>query len=161
MKPESDDLLDEVLTEAAPEEFAAALLDGTLREVRRRRRVRWSSRGLAVLGVLGVAAGVTWNALLPRRVEVVHPSLHIVNSRPLRSAMIVVTGPGGSTIVTSSPKTYVLVETGSLKDPFKEINDDQLLALAEGRPAALLRQGPHQAELLFLNPEDEHGFPVH
>jgi hypothetical protein len=54
----------------------------------------------------------------------------------------------------------VVVESGSIKDPFREINDDQLLALVEGRPAALVRQGLHQAELLFLNPEDTHGYPV-
>ena len=160
MKPEGDHLLDDVLTEA--EEFPGALLDETLRAVRQRRRLRRSSRGLAVLGVLAVGAAVVWNTLLPaRRVEVVHPALHIVSSRPLPSAMIVATRPGGLTMVTSSPKTHLLVETGSINDPFKEINDEQLLALADGRPAALVRHGPHQAELIFLNPDDEHGFPVH
>jgi len=50
---------------------------------------------------------------------------------------------------------------GSIKDPFQEINDEQLLALAGGRPVALVRLGPHQPELLFLNPEHTNGFPVH
>ena len=63
-------------------------------------------------------------------------------------------------VVSSSAKTVVLVETGSIKDPFREINDEQLLALVGKRPAALVRHGTHEAELLFVNPEDTNGFPV-
>ncbi len=69
--------------------------------------------------------------------------------------------PDSVAVVTSSPTTFVMVETGAIKDPFTEITDEQLLAFAAGRPAALVRQGPHQAELLFLNPEDTNGFTVH
>ena len=65
-----------------------------------------------------------------------------------------------SLMVTSSSATFGLVEPSSIKDPFQEIDDEQLLALVGGRPAALVRQGPHQAELLFLNPEDTNGFPI-
>ena len=43
---------------------------------------------------------------------------------------------------------------------FREIDDEQLLALLAGKPAALVRRGPNQVELIFLNPEDEKGFPV-
>jgi len=42
----------------------------------------------------------------------------------------------------------------------ENLQDLELLALVAGRPAALVRQGPHQAELLFVNPEDTNGFPV-
>ena len=35
------------------------------------------------------------------------------------------------------------------------------IARAGGRPTRrAVRQGPHQAELLFVNPEDTNGFPV-
>jgi len=74
--------------------------------------------------------------------------------------MVIRTGPGSVVVVASSPRTFLLVETGSIKDPFRDINDEQLLALVAGRPAALVRPGPHQAELLFVNPEDTNGFPV-
>ena len=163
MKPESEQnsLLDDVLSEAAPADFERALLDGTLRAVRHRRRLRRASPGLAVAGVFAAIAVAVWNALLPTTpVNLVRPTLHIVRSQPLPASMVVGTKPGSVVVVTSSPTTFVMVETGSIKDPFQEINDEQLLALAAGRPAALVRQGPHQAELLFLNPEDKNGFPV-
>jgi len=163
MKPESEphSLLDDVLTEAAPD-CERALLDGMLRAVRRRRRMRQCSRGLAVAGVFAAIALAVWYALLPTTpAKLVQPALHIVSSEPLPASMVVETQPVSFVVVTSSTTTFVMVDTGSIKDPFQEINDDQLLALAAGRPVALVRQGPHQAELLFLDPEDTNGFPVH
>jgi len=163
MKTESEHrfLLDDVLAEAAPADFERALLDGTLRAVRRRRRMHHWSRGLAVVGVFAVISLVFWRTLLPGTPgKVVRPALRIVLSKSLPPSMIITTRPGSVAVVASSPKTFVLVETGSIMDPFKEIDDEQLLALAAGHPAALVRQGPRQAELLFLNPEDTNGFPV-
>jgi len=163
MKPESEQhsLLNDVLAEDARAELEHSLLDGTLRAVRRRRRMRRWSRGLAAVGVFATIALAVWNALLPTTpVKLFRPGLHIVSSQPLPASMVVGTKPGSVVIVTSSPTTFVLVETGAIKDPFQEINDEQLLALAGERPVALVRQGPHQAELLFLNPEDKNGFPV-
>ena len=163
MKTESKHrpLLDDVLAEAAPADFERALLDGTLRAVRRRRRMHHWNRGLAVVGVFAAIALVVWKALLPGTpVKLIRPALGMVSSRPLPPSMIITTRPGSVAVVASSPKTFMLVETGSIMDPFKEIDDEQLLALAAGHPAALVRQGPHQAELLFLNPEDTNGFPV-
>ena len=163
MKPESEQssLLDDVLAEATPAEFERALQDGTLRAVRRRRRLRHSIRRLAVTGIFTAIVLAVWNALLPTRpVKLVRPALNIVISQPLAASMVIGTKPGSVLFVTSSPTTFELVETGAIKDPFQEINDEQLLALAGGRRVALVRQGPHQAELLFLNPEDKNGFPV-
>ena len=163
MKPESQQhgLLDDVLREGAPADFERTLLDGTLRAVRRRRRMRQCSRGLAAAGVFAAIALAVWNALLPTTpVNSVRPALQIVSSKPLPASLVVATKPDSVVVVTSSPATFVVVETGAIKDPFEEIDDEQLLALAGGRPVALVRQGPHQAELLFLNPEDKNGFPV-
>ena len=163
MKPESQQhsLLDDVLTEGAPADFDRALLEGTLGAVRRRRRARQCRHGLAAAGVFAVIALAVWNAVMPSTsVNLVRPALHIVSSQPLPASMVVRTRSGGVVVVASSPRTFELVETGSIKDPFQEITDEQLLALVGSRPAALVRQGPHQAELLFLNPEDTNGFPV-
>ena len=102
-----------------------------------------------------------WYALPPNTsVHLVRPALQIVSSKPLPASLVVATKPDSVVVVTSSPATFVVVETGAIKDPFEEIDDEQLLALAGGHPVALVRQGPHQAELLFLNPEDKNGFPV-
>ena len=164
MRPESEQhsLLDDVLTEAAPADFERALLDGTLRAVRRRRRMRRCSRGLAVAGVFAAIVIALWHSLWPSTpVRLIRPALHIVSSQPLPASMVVSTRPNSVVVTSSSPTTFVVIETGAIKEPFQEINDEQLLALAGGRPVALVRQGPHQAELLFLNPEDTNGFPVH
>src|SRR6266498_1619402 len=161
MKPESEQhsLLNDVLAEDARAELEHSLLDGTLRAVRRRRRMRQCSRGLATVAVFAAIALAVWNALLPTTpVDLVRPTLHIVSSQPMPASMLVATRPDSVAVVTSSPRTFVMVETGSIKDPFTEITDEQLLTLVGWRPAALVRQGQHQAELLFLNPEDKNGF---
>ena len=151
-------LLEDVLAEAVPADFGRVLLDGTLRAVRCRRQVRQWSRRLAVVGVFTAIALTIWNTLLPT--TPVRSGLHVVSSRPFPPSMIVETQPGGVTLVTSSPNTFLPVRTGAIEDPFQEINDEQLLALAGDRPVVLVREGPHQAELLFLNPEDKNGFLV-
>ena len=163
MKPESErpNLLDDLLADAAPAEFERELLEGTLRAVRRGRRVRQCRRGLAGAVVFAVIALAVWNPLLPTTsVNRARPTLHIVSSQPLPASRVIDTRPLSVPVVTSSPTTFMKVETGSIKDPFLEITDEELLALVEGRPEALVRQGPHQAELLFLNAEDTNGFPV-
>jgi hypothetical protein len=156
-------LLDEVLAEAAPAEFERGLLDGTLHAVRRRRRSRQLARGLSVLGAFAGIVLALWNALWPfNSVKSVWPALNIVSSQPLLPAMIVRTKPDNVAIVTSSTTTttYALVETGSIQSPFQEIDDEELLALAGDRRVALVRQGPHQAELIFLDQVDKDMFPL-
>jgi hypothetical protein len=51
------------------------------------------------------------------------------------------------------------VETSESDWP-REINDKELWALAADKPVALIHQGLHQSELIFLNPKDEKEFPV-
>src|SRR5437667_3950982 len=130
MKPESQQhgLLDDVLREGAPADFERTLLDGTLRAVRRRRRMRQCSRGLAAAGAFAAIALAIWNALLPTTpAKVVRPALNIVSSQPLAASMVIGTKPGSVVFVTSSPTTFVMVEPSSIKDPFQAINDEQLL----------------------------------
>src|SRR5438045_1292313 len=129
MKPEHEhhSLLEDVLAEAAPADFERVLLDGTLRAVRRRRQARRWGRGLAVVGAFAAIALTAWKTLLPT--TSVRSGLHVVSSRPLPRSMIVETKPGGVTLVTSSPNTFIPVKTGAIEDPFQEINDEQLLAL--------------------------------
>ncbi|HYT62053.1 MAG TPA: hypothetical protein VEL06_17875, partial [Haliangiales bacterium] len=88
-------LLDDVLAEAAPADFERALLEGTLRAVRRRRRTRQLTRGLAVVGAFAAIVVAVWNALWPfSSVKAVRPALNIVRSQPLPPSMIVRTRPG-------------------------------------------------------------------
>ena len=153
-------LLDDVLAEAAPAGFERAVLEGALRAMRRRRRTRRLRRGLAVAGGFAAIVMAAWNAKWQfSSLKSVRPALNIVSSQPLPPSMVIRTRIDSVAVVTSSATTYVLVETGSVKNPFKEIDDEQLLALAGGRRVALVRQGPHQAELSFLDPADKDGFP--
>ena len=155
-----DQFLSDVFGE--PEEFRDALLAQTLRQVRRRRIFRRCRQGFtAVAGVVAVAV-VCWRTFQPTplRLPAKAPDLVVIRSQPLPPSMIVETRPDGLTEVASSSATYALVETGAAKRLFREIDDEQLLALLAGKPAALVRRGPNQVELIFLNPEDEKGFPV-
>jgi hypothetical protein len=59
-------------------------------------------------------------------------------------------------LVASVPTTNV-VHTGA---GIREVDDDELLGLIASRPAVLIRLGPGSERLVFVNPEDEKGFPV-
>jgi len=159
---DSEQLLDDVLGDAAPADFRATLLDATLRQVRRRKRTRRWHQGLAVAACLTLVSFACWKMFWPasRTIEPRAPALIVVHSRPLDRSMIVETNPRTVNTVVSSSSTFALVETGTAKGLFQEIDDEGLLALLAGKPVALVRRGPHQVELIFLNPEDEKGFPV-
>jgi hypothetical protein len=160
MKRQTDQLLDDVLGDAAPEEFRAGLLNQTLRQVRRRRRVRRWNRSLAAATGLILVSLTCWKMLWPgsRVIEQRVPALVVIHSRPLDSSMVVETKPGTVSVVVSSASTFALVETGRSRSQFREIDDEGLLSLLNGKPVALVRHGPNRAELIFLNPEDEKGF---
>ena len=161
MKPEPDhELLDEVFAEAATGQFRQRLLDTTLQAARQRRRTRHAGCGIAIaaIAVLAVLAiGPFMRAPTPALAAKTTTSrLQIVRSQPLPISAMVETKPGIVRQITSSSQLFVLVETGATKNPVKEINDDQLLALSSGRPVALLRDSDHAARLLFLDgaPDD-------
>jgi hypothetical protein len=155
-----DEFLSDVFGE--PDEFRAALLEQTLRQVRRRRLFRHCKQGFAAVAGVVAVAFVCWRTVQPTalRLPAKAPDLVVIRSQPLPPSMIVETRPGVAGVVVSSASTYALVETGASKRLFREIDDEQLLALLSGKPAALVRRGPNQVELIFLNPEDEKGFPV-
>jgi hypothetical protein len=162
-RKESEQLLDDVLGDAAPADFRAALLDVTLGRVRRRNRFRRVRRGAALFTVLlGVITVALWKGFPPgsQPFQFRNPDLVVIHSRPLDPSLIVRTRPGTVAVVNSSLSGLAVVETGKSRSVFQEIDDEGLLALLHGRPVALVRRGPHQAELIFLNPEDQKGFPL-
>ena len=162
MNPDPHRLLDEILEEAAPPEFRSALLEQTLRRVRRRRVVRQVQQGVVTMALLIGLPLLIWRTFfLPGRdTHSSIPKFAAVSSRSLTPSVLVETKPGGVETVASSVGAVVIIETATVKDTPKEITDEELLALVAGRSAVLVRQSPHQAELLFLNAEDQNGFPV-
>jgi hypothetical protein len=163
-EPDNEQLLADVLGEAAPTGFREALLGETLRLARRHRRWRQTRRMAALLVALGLLAVLVRQNFPP------HPlapmpmakakvkSYEVVRTQPLPAGASVVTRPLSTDQLAASVVTAEMVQTGS--GNFRIINDDELLTLVSSRPVALVRLGPHSELLVFANPADEKGFPV-
>ena len=162
MNPDPHRLLDEILEEAAPGEFRGAVLEQTLRSMRRRRVVRKARRGFIVLALFVGLPFVIFRAVFisPQDTRGGFPKIAMVNSKPTPTSMLVETQPGASAVVNSASGVVVVVETAAARNSLREISDEELLALVAGRPAVLVRYSPHQAQLLFVNAEDQNGFRV-
>ena len=155
-------LLAEVLAEAEPTGFREALLGETLRLVGRRRRVRHLQRTGAALVVLGLLGTFAWRSVRPGHAVVARPmaSFTDVRTAPLPAAAIVRTQPLAGDLIVRSVASVAVVHTTPNSGHFRNINDEELLALVAPRPAALVRVGPHEEKLIFVNPGDQKDFPV-
>ena len=163
-EPDNEQLLADVLAEAAPADFRETMLGETLRLACRRRRWRQTRRTAALLVALGLLG------VLVRQNFPAHPlapvpgatakvkSYELVRTQPLSAGAIVVTRPLAADQLVASVATAEMIQTGS--GNIRVINDDELLALVASRPAALVRLGPHSERLIFANPDDERGFPI-
>jgi hypothetical protein len=157
-----DHLLDEIMGDAAPPDFRAALLEQTLRAVRRRTTIRRARRVLLTVAVLVSLPLGLWKLTSPARRETVSSpaAYELVRSQPLDPSKVVATQPDAVPVVASRAGLVALVETRSDEKLFREIDDQQLLSLLAGRPAILVRPAPQQADLIFVNPDDARGFPL-
>jgi len=151
--PDHRRLLADVLAGTSPAGFREALLGETLRLARRRRQWRQVQRGAAVMAALAlVAGGVWWKLSGPAKAKLATGCL-VVRTQPLSPAQIVTSQPlaANQHVASISCANVVLTASGG----FREIGDDELLALAAPQVAALVRRGPHEAELIFVKPSDE------
>ena|SRR5438477_9451780 len=157
-----DPLLDDVLTEGVSAEFRNELLERTLRQVRRRKHVRQLNQTLLAATLSAGLLLTVWKAYFPssHSAKSELPVLDVVTSRPVAPSMIVETEIGAISLIRSSDADLAVVHSQFGEGLFQEINDQELLALLAGRPAALVREAPGHAELLFLDPDDAQGFPV-
>lgn len=159
-------LLDDVLAEAAPAGFREALLDETLRVVRRRRhfrRVRNVAGVFVVLALIGLL--VLQKNTRPHSVAIVPPARKVaeiaytlISTQPLSPGSIITTYSPATVPLVTSTATVAVIETTS--GNFRPIDDQQLLALVAAHPAVLVRTGPHSEQLVFANPNDAKGFPL-
>lgn len=152
-------LLADVLAESSPPDFRAALLAGTLRQARRRRHWRQARSATGALVFLLLAGILTWQHSAEKisaartAIKFAAPKIYqLVETQPL---------PAGATISTRNFAALKMVSTtagageiATSSGGYRLINDDQLLALLAGSPAALIRTGPDSEELVFANPED-------
>ena len=153
-------LLTEVLAEASPADFRAALLAETLRLARRRRQYRQARQAAGVLAVMSlVAVLVTQQFSKPPTIstplakKIVQQSYQLVRTQALPASAIISTMKFASAgLAASVPK---VIEIATVSGDFRLINDDELLALLADKPAVLIRTGPHSEELIFANAEDQ------
>jgi hypothetical protein len=163
-KTDKPELLDDVL--AAPADFREALLDTTLRQVRRRRRFRRARNAAGVLAVLVLLGSLVWQknakqspvAIAPSVKKTVEQAYTMVNTQPLSPNNIIQTRPFEPPQIITSRATVEIVQTTA--GNVHLINDAELLALTATHPAILVRTGPHSEELVFANPQDAKGFPL-
>src|SRR5580765_6700062 len=156
MKRPSDNerLFADALADAGPTGFREALLGETLRLARRRRHFRQLRRAGAALMIIGLVTFLFWPKAVTRRVPFTEPPLasyQLINTRSLSAGAVVTTQPFVNQIV-ESVQTASVITTAQAHDGLREIDDDELLALAPG-PALLVRLGPHSAELVLANQE--------
>jgi hypothetical protein len=155
-----NELLGEVLNEGSGLGFREGLFQQTLKLVRRRRRIRKLQQGASLVAVLAGLGCLIWYQVLPLRVPAGMPArpYAMVRTQPLSQAAWVTTQPLVPERLITTAKTGNVVVTAMAASPVRELNDDELLELAP-QPAALVRFGPHNAELVFVEQAD-HGVPL-
>jgi hypothetical protein len=161
-RADQENLLAEVLAEASPADFRAAMLAETLRLARRRRQFRQARQAAGVLAVISLLAVLVAQqfskpaAIAPTTAKKVAPrSYELVRTRPLPAGALIRTMKfSDAQPAASVPKVIVVATTGG---GFRLINDNELLALLADKPAVLIRTGPNSEELVFANPEDQKG----
>jgi hypothetical protein len=158
-RTDQERLLADVLREETGDGFHDALLGETLRLARRRRQVRLVQRVGGVFAIIAMTAALAiWRnphaPVLAARPPAQHyqltlsqslPASCVVSSHPLQADQVVVSTLASGVIQTTT--------TGGL---YRVLGDDELLALAP-LPAALVRRGPHELELVFVSPPAETG----
>ncbi|HXR46171.1 MAG TPA: hypothetical protein VN784_01915 [Candidatus Limnocylindrales bacterium] len=166
-KTDNDQLLADVLTEAAPADFRDAILGETLRLVRRHRRWRQTRRAATWLAALALVGIFIWQNNLPQKpvtsvpvpaAKAVEKNYKLVETQPLPANAIVTTQPTASGQFIASTASVEIIQTRG--GDYRVINDDELLALVASHPAMLIRTGPHSEELVFADPKDQSGFPL-
>jgi hypothetical protein len=158
-KADHERLLTDALTDSAPAGFREAMLLQTLCLARRRRRFRQTRRVVAALIAVGVVTALIWitspHHLATPRLSI--PGYELVRTQPLPAGVIVTTRPLAADRLIASVMTVKIVHSS---DGIRELNDDELLTLIAPKPVVLIRVGPHTAELIFADPEDQKGFPL-
>ena len=151
----NDRLLADVLSEGVAADFREGLLNETLRLARRRRGFRQVRRAASALAVLVGLGLLVWHQFpsVPAPAALPGRPYAIILTQPLPQAAWVATRPLSPANLVISARTGNIVVTANAGVPVHEINDDELLALVP-RPAALVRHGPHSAELVFVSLED-------
>jgi len=153
-RTDNERLLADVIAGESDAAFHEALLGETLRLACRRRRFRQARQAAAVVAVLVGLATLVWQGLLPRLATPAQSkgSYAIIRTVPLPATAIVTTRPLPADLLVASATTANVIETLPDSGLFREIGDDELLTMVAPKVAALVRYGPHTAQLVVLEP---------
>jgi hypothetical protein len=159
-RTDQENLLAEVLAEASPPDFRAAMLAETLGLVRRQRQFRQARHVIGATVAMSLMAVLVVQHLskppvvsMPLARKIVRQSYDLVRTQPLPANALVRTR-SLSAVGFAVPLPRI-IEVITTSGGFRLINDDELLALLADKPAVLIRTGPHSEELVFANPEDQ------
>jgi len=163
-RTDQESLLAEVLAEALPADFRATMLVETLRLAHRRRQFHQMRQAAGVLAVTSLLVVLVVQQFskpntvsTPLAKKIAKKSYDLVRTQPMPTGALISTWNFPATRFASPGSNVIEVATTS--SGFRLINDDELLALLADKPAVLIRTGPHSEELVFVNPEDQKGFP--
>ena len=159
--PDHDRLLNDVLSQGTPEDFREAILNETLHLAGNRRRARRAWRVGGVVAVLALFAIAFWR-IAPSRSAKVRPretTYQLVSTAPLFDSRIVSTRPLTAGQMVVSIPSVIVISTTHVGFDIREINDDELLAIAP-QPAALVRLGPHDVQLVIVRRDDHPELPL-
>jgi hypothetical protein len=153
-----DDFLAAVMKADIDADFRSAQLNLMLHAVRRRRRIGlWQRRITGGAVWVLTAAFVVWilfssGLFLPKES---HPSpVRIVHTTPSLFPTTVSSTTRSVRQVTSTPGKFHVVITTAQAPCYREIGDDELTGLLALRSGALIRRGPHEAEVVFPPDKD-------
>ncbi len=159
--PGKNDLLEDVLQEAAPPDFRSELLMQILGEARHQRVRRARNRALASSAFVVLLIAVTARLLLiPSKPPTPKTDPLLVHSQTLGPDVLMATVPGAILLVHSAGTSVAVVETVPSERLFSVIGETELFSLLAGRPAVLVCRGPQDCDLVLLNPEDRNGFRI-
>jgi hypothetical protein len=156
MSRDRDRLLSDILAEPGEAgERRDALLNRTLRHVKRRRTIRRVRRAGSVLLLLLPIVLLVWRVHLPQAPEAVNRQVPyvLVRTAPLPRSALIETQPfAPSGLVASAPSlSAASITTRPEERAYREIDDATLLDLTGTNAAVLVRLGPHSAELVFAS----------
>jgi hypothetical protein len=157
---DQEELLNDVLTDESSVS-AAASLDQLLRLARQRQRRRQAQRAGGILVVIAAVVFVLVPQLGTQKTKpelahepVVSPSYETVSSFSLTSEQVVSSRPLAPEQLVHSESLVMVTQTTATDVP--RVNDEELLELARPNVVALVRRGPQETELVFVEPAAAH-----
>lgn len=157
--PEKNRLLDDVLG-ADDAALRNSLLEESLRTAQLRLKRRQIRRALSAVAIVTLLALIWWRSTPPRSpVNLAGKrDYEIITSSPLPEVALITSQPLPATALVTSFASVKLVHTADSDGSPRELDDGQLLSLLGSTPAALIRNGGHAAQLVFVNADDEERF---